>query len=107
MSSASEELIEKIRQERLGMGQVASTPYAKLIVFPSLRRQLLLIMLFAFGTVCYLILKDFHTSKPWWNLVFPVTGVGLLLCLFPPTEMWEYAPWQSRSRRYERHQIEK
>lgn len=107
MSSASEELVEKIRQERLALGQIGTTPYVKLIVFPSLRRQFLLIMMVAFGTVCYLISKDFHTPKPWWNLVFPVTGVGLLLCLFPPTEIWEYAPWQSQTRRYERHQFEK
>jgi hypothetical protein len=107
MSSASEELVEKIRQERLAYGINSSTPYVRLIILPGLRRQLFLLMVIAFGIVCYLIARDFHTGKSWWHLAFPITGIGLLLALFPLTEIWEYAPWQTRTRRYERHQIEK
>lgn len=107
MSSASEELVEKIRQERLGQGQNNASPYVKLIVFPGLRRQFLLLMMIAFGVVCYLLSNHSQTAASWWSLALPITGVGLLLSLFPLTEMWEYAPWQSRTRRYERHQAEK
>lgn len=107
MSSASEELVEKIRQERLAQGGVPASPYSRLVVFPGLRRQLLLLMVIAFGVVCYLISRDAHTATSWWHQAFPIVGVGLLLAMFPLTEIWEYAPWQTRSRRYERHQTER
>lgn len=107
MSSASDDLIEKIRQERLGERQKNASPYARLIVFPALRRQLLLLMVIAFGVLCYLISRHIPKAESWWSLALPITGIGMLLSLFPLTEMWEYGPWQTRTRRYERHQTEK
>ena len=108
MTTASEELLIKMREDRQAREKSATLdPYSKILIFKTRRRQFLLVMLMAFIWTLMLIARDLDTSKPWWALAMPIGGIGLLITLFPITEIWLYGPWQSRTRRYERHQAEK
>jgi hypothetical protein len=108
MSSATDDLLERMREERLIRNNAGPLdPYSKILIFKALRRQFFLVMSLAFVIVVTLIARDFHTTRPWWVIGLPIGGIGLLLSLFPKTETWVYDPWQSRTRRYERHQIER
>lgn len=107
MSSASDQMIERLRQERVTQAVSSTDPYSKLQVFPKLRRKFFLLMLLAFAAFLFLVAHDLHSAKPWWTLGFPIGGIGLVLSLFPKTEIWQYRPWQNQTRRYERHQVER
>ncbi len=48
-----------------------------------------------------------HPERAWWLVGLPITALGLMICVIPPSEMWEYKPWQARPRQYEKHQIER
>ena len=108
MSSATDELLQRMRDERLTREHGGPLdPYSKILIFKSLRRQFTLVMFIAFVIIAILIARDLVSTRPWWVIGLPISGIGLLLSLFPKTETWVYDPWQSRSRRYEHHHAEK
>ena len=82
--------------------------YPKLLILKLRRRQLRLALVLAFAAFVAILAKD-HTNpdKPWWLTCLPITALGLIIGLIPPSEEWEYKPWQARARQYERHQIER
>ena len=53
----------------------------------------------------HLIARDYRKDRAWWLTGLPIAAVGLMIALIPPSEEWEYKPWQARARQYERNQI--
>ena len=82
--------------------------YPKLLILKLRRRQLALALLLSFAAFVAIVDKDhWQPEKPWWLTGLPIAALGLIIALIPPSEEWEYKPWQARARQYERHQIER
>jgi hypothetical protein len=79
----------------------------RLIIAPHRRHQLVMWLVLAFGAFVTILGRDMNIDKPWWLTSLPIVGLGLMICLIPATEEWEYKPWQTRARQYERHQLER
>lgn len=81
--------------------------YTKMRVYPG-RRKFLGLALLAFYVFCFsLLVTAMVTKAPWMVTTLPVVVAGLVFCFVPPTEDWLYKPWQSNTRQYEKHQIER
>ena len=81
--------------------------YVKLRIVTHRRRQLALYLAVAFVVLTSLVIGHLAGSRHWGFVALPITFVGLLITLIPPSEEWAYRPWQARPRQYERHQIER
>ncbi len=82
--------------------------YPKLLIQKLRRRQLVLALLLAFSAFVAIVAKNYrHDDRAWWVTGLPIAALGLIICVIPPSEEWEYKPWQARARQYERHQIER
>lgn len=81
--------------------------YTQLRVYPA-RRKFLALAFSAFYVFCFsLLVTAMVTKAPWMVTAMPVVIAGLIFCLVPATEDWTYKPWQSNTRQYEKHQIER
>ena len=76
---------------------------SKIIIYRSRQLFLLACGAAANGIFMIMILKNSACEFPWFTLVFTITGIGLLFLVIPPTEEWEYIPWQNKPRRIEQH----
>jgi hypothetical protein len=102
MSSPSDQVLTKMRQERQSGSQNGNQdPYSKLLIDKKKRRVLFLLSLLAFGFITLMFSRSIKAPEPWWVSGLGPVGIGLLLSLFPLTEFWEYKPWQSKTRQYE------
>lgn len=79
----------------------------RLLVTVHRRRQLTFWLILAFLVFASILGRDMNIDKPWWLTGLPIIGLGLMICLIPLSEEWEYRPWQTRARQYERHQLER
>lgn len=77
--------------------------YTQLIVYRN--RQWGIAFFVALATVVfgYFIAKDMFGGKSWVAIGTPLSLLGLLFLLIPPTEEWEYRPWQAKAQQYEKH----
>ena len=113
MSDAQELLVrmraEKAKEKEKDLPPPTSTEdlAVRLIITPHLRHQLLLLLVLAFFGFMMILARDIAANTPWLLTSLPITGLGLMICLIPATERWEYKPWQTRARQYERHQLER
>lgn len=112
--SDPQEIMARLRAEKeKTKGKKAPPPPSaedlavRLLVAPYRRHQLIMWLCLSFCFFLSLLAADLNIDKPWWLTSLPIIGVGLMICLIPPTEQWEYKPWQTRARQYERHQIER
>jgi hypothetical protein len=114
--SDAEELIKRMRAEKEKEKEKAGGPKApaaaedmavKLIIMPHLRHQLTFFLVIAFIVFLAILSRDMAAGTPWMWTSLPIIGLGLMICLIPQTEKWEYKPWQTRARQYERHQLER
>jgi hypothetical protein len=81
--------------------------YTKLKVYPG-RRKFLALASAGFYVFCFsLLVTAMVTKAPWMVTAMPVVIAGLVFCFVPATEDWSYKPWQSNTRQYEKHQIER
>lgn len=89
---------KKETQERF-----SASYYAKLLIYRT--RKVALATLIGAGTILLTImLQEFKkTDGEWIHLFLPVMGIGALYLLFPSTERWHYAPWQTTAQRVERN----
>lgn len=81
--------------------------YVRLLVSKPKRRQLGVALTIAFLVITGLLVRDMHIEKAWWLTGLPIAVIGLIITLVPLSEDWEYRPWQTRARQYERHQVER
>ena len=77
----------------------------KLRILKLRRQQVIFAVAVSFITFAILIARDYRKDRAWWLTGFPIAAVGLMIALIPPSEEWEYKPWQARARQYERNQI--
>jgi hypothetical protein len=50
-----------------------------------------------------LIMGSQEEGLEWYQIGLPLTGLGLLFILVPPTEEWEYRAWQGKPRKVEQN----
>ncbi len=81
--------------------------YVKLRIVTHRRRQLALYLAVAFVVLTSLVIQHLSGHRHWGFIALPITFVGLMIAVIPPSEEWAYRPWQARPRQYERHQIER
>ncbi len=108
--SANEILLRMREQKRKPPSLVVADPenfYVKLLIVKHRRRQLALYLAVAFVALLSLVAGHLSGNRHWGFVAIPVTFVGLVMALIPPSEDWLYRPWQARPRQYERHQIER
>lgn len=105
--SRSEELLEKVKQENSIKANVPDEPYVKLILNKQ-RRQVLTMVCFVVFVAYLVILNRSRLEEAHWVVsALPIVGLGIMMALIPAVEEWEYVPWQTAARQYERHQIER
>ena len=77
--------------------------YTKLIVFR--KRQFSLAMLVTAYIAGYtiLIFNELLAESHWLAIAIPLCITGVVFLFFPPTEQWEYKPWQNSSERVEQY----
>jgi len=73
--------------------------YPRLLIIKQTRRNLIYLTMLAFVVVTAILASNRGVS--WQVLVAPICFTGLLLCLLPPSERWEYRPWQTSARQME------
>lgn len=68
-------------------------------------RQISILMLVIGATILFsfIIVEAQEKDLAWWHLVLPLSALGSLFCLVPPTEEWEYKPWQGKPRKVEQN----
>ena len=76
----------------------------KLIIYRSRQVFLILAVMVMTGVFTSMILKNEGSDFPWFVLAMPITGLGLFFLVIPPTEEWQYKPWQGKSRRIEQQE---
>ena len=81
--------------------------YTKLVIYPHKRRQMYTYVSLAFCFFLSLIFKNTFASQNWLVILGPCLILGLVVCLIPTSEEWEYRAWQSQPRQIERHQVER
>lgn len=77
--------------------------YAKLLIYRARKVALGVLMLLGTITLTMFIHRHRIDGSDWIQMLFPVCGFGMLYLLFPVTERWHYAPWQTASQRVERN----
>ncbi len=77
--------------------------YAHLIIYRKVQFGLGLMVILAIGVFSYLIAQDLFLGKTWLTIGTPLFFLGLLFLLYPPTEQWDYRPWQAKAQTYEKH----
>lgn len=104
--SNADDLLKKMRTEAaptaVGSIEVA---YSRLIISRSLRVLLVAALIVFFSYAFMVVFHDMHAGKHWLVTAIPVAIGGFVLSLLPVSEHWEYKPWQSKARQYEKHQI--
>lgn len=103
MSAAPTEMLKKSKAGRVK----AEDTYTKLRIYTGRRRFLAV----AFGGF-YVLLFSFvatgiATKAPWPVTALPILVAGVVFLFVPAGEDWEYRPWQSNPRQYEKHQIQR
>ncbi len=78
--------------------------YAHMVVYLARRASL---MTWCIGTGVLLAVLVFPVTTGFiksWLTILPVVGaVALATLVIPPTEEWEYTPWQAEPERYEHY----
>lgn len=76
---------------------------SRLIIYRS--RQISFMFLVGLAVIGFgmMILQGLETGLDWGHLAVPLIALGGLFCLYPPTEEWEYKPWQSNPRKVEQN----
>ena len=54
----------------------------------------------------FALAEGLFNSIPWATFGVPLCCALSAFILYPPTEEWEYKPWQAKPRRYEQHFID-
>jgi hypothetical protein len=91
-------------KSKVGGRQIANDKaYAKLLIYPARKATLNALVIGLFLVFTSMIFKNMQIQGDWRIIAVPIGLLGLLFCLLPDTEEWEYKPWQSSAQQYERH----
>ena len=78
----------------------------RLVIFKARRAAVMMLFLIALIVFSVIIQHDLTNNVSWVVTAIPITLLGLLWLLVPPTERWDYQPWQSSPQQVERHWTE-
>ncbi len=106
MSKSDTGLLATVKKEN-NVAKGPEDPYVKLII--NRQRKQMLIMACGIAFIAFLVILNRAKIEeaPWLVSALPIIGLGIMLALIPPIEEWEYIPWQTSARQYEKHQIER
>ena len=77
--------------------------YSQLRIHKNYRTQLKFGVMTGMIVFSLIIFKDYkNPTRPWWVTGVPIVILGMMIACIPPSEEWEYKPWQARSRQYEK-----
>ena len=77
--------------------------YTRLIVYRKRQFSLAMLVLGFIASFTVLIFNDLLQETHWVAMAIPLCISGSVFLLFPPTEQWEYKPWQNSAERVEQH----
>ncbi|MFK7873032.1 MAG: hypothetical protein AB8C84_07665 [Oligoflexales bacterium] len=83
--------------------QKPKTHYCYLIINKTYRSGLAILCTVYYGICFALVYQLLQSHHQWTTLGLPLGGLGLLFLVYPATENWHYAPWQTRPQKLERH----
>lgn len=108
MADASKDQAMKMLRQASASQQGADTKnyYMRLIVYKARRAALMTLFTIALVVFSVIINHDLTHNISWMVTAIPITLLGLLWLLVPPTERWDYQPWQSSPQQVERHWTE-
>ena len=81
--------------------------HTRLIQVPHRSKQLAFYGMILSALFWMIVFKNMRHELSWLVIVAPIMMLGLAAALIPVVEMWEYRPWQTQARQYERHQIDR
>lgn len=99
--------METIQKQNKSAVKGPDDPYVKLIINGQRKQMLIMASVCAFIAFLVILNRSKIEEAPWIVSALPIVGLGIMLTLIPPIEEWEYVPWQTSARQYERHQIER
>jgi hypothetical protein len=115
MNEAAADILARMREQKAKSAAAVKQPvdvspesfHTRLIQVPHRSRQLAFYAVVLFALFYMIVFKNMRHELSWMVIVAPVLMIGAVAILIPPVEMWEYRPWQTRARQYERHQIDR
>lgn len=106
LSKTDSGLLGTLKKEN-NLAKGPEDPYVKLIINRQ-RKQMLIMACFIVFIAFLVILNRAKIEEASWLVsALPIMGLGIIVALIPPIEEWEYIPWQTSARQYEKHQIER
>ena len=75
--------------------------YTKLLIYRTKQLSFLFLLIIAFIFFSVSIFGNMIAEKHWLFVALPISLLGTAFIFVPPTEEWEYIPWQNESERYE------
>jgi hypothetical protein len=107
MDDNDSKILSKVREQNRSNGNVPEDPYVKIVINKRRRSILSLIGIAVFFTYLFILNRAEIEGAHWLVTVLPIIGLGIIIVIFPPVEQWEYVPWQTAARQYERHQVDR
>ena len=110
MNANTDEMLKKMRSDS-EPPKVKAPPvnpdsfYVHLQIIKARRGTLMLALAVGFVLLFLIVARDQLANTAWWVTAMPVMLVGLPYLAIAPSEEWEYKPWQTKARQYERHQV--
>lgn len=75
--------------------------YSKLKIYRNRMFTLFFSLLVGFIILTSVIFGELLLGHHWLAMTVPISIIGTYLIFYPPTEEWEYKPWQSQSEKRE------
>jgi hypothetical protein len=75
--------------------------YSKLIISRQKQVTLVFACLITIVAFTVYIFTNLALKHHWMAFTPPILGFGALFIIYPPTEDWEYKPWQNTSEKRE------
>lgn len=110
MPDAANELLSQIKEEQASKKATNLTDakgyYSRLLIYKHKRRAMWAFLGVFFVIFMWMLYHYIPSGRHWMSVAIPITILGIVVALYPPTEEWDYNPWQTRAQRYERHFID-
>jgi len=107
MAGNDSKIVEKLKRENKSKQKGLDDPYVKIVINRRLQRMLFTICLMVFFAYLFILNNAQLAGTHWIISSLPIVGLGFMMIFFPPVEEWEYVPWQTAARQYEKHQVER
>ncbi|MCX6128323.1 MAG: hypothetical protein NTX25_04575 [Proteobacteria bacterium] len=76
---------------------------SRILIYRSRQWSLFLLVVFMTVGAAIWLMQGQEKNLTWWKIGVPLCASCSLFLLYPPTEEWEYKPWQAKTRKIEQH----